>query len=214
VIDQRYPNINIEINKQSYDIIADLWKEARDQSFVSQLIIEWADRLPRSAKILDVGCGTAFPIGAYLADRGFEVIGIDVSARMLDYATALQLPLTTYVHVDFFDFETIQKFDGILAWDSFFHMPLSRQQEIYRKASHLLKEGGLLLFTHGDADNEHMNEMMGEQFYYGAMTYQNILREFKKSNLVSLEVHRDYKENGTDRSLIVLAKKNTSGQSA
>ena len=41
--------------------------------------------------MLDIGCGTGFPIDAYLSGQGFSVTGIDVSARMLEKARKLNL---------------------------------------------------------------------------------------------------------------------------
>ena len=43
----------------------------------------WLDRfaalLPPGASILDLGCGSAEPIGRYIAEQGFHLTGVDSS---------------------------------------------------------------------------------------------------------------------------------------
>lgn len=48
----------------------------------------WLDRflrrVPPGGTILDVGCGTGEPIARYLIERGFRVVGVDASPRMIE----------------------------------------------------------------------------------------------------------------------------------
>src|ERR687896_456143 len=45
-----------------------------------------ASLLPSGAAVLDLGCGAGVPVTRWLADRGFAVTGVDVSARQLELA--------------------------------------------------------------------------------------------------------------------------------
>ena len=71
--------MNALINKDSYNKIASDWAESRDKSFVSKLVTEFAGKVKPNGKILDIGCGTGYPLASYLAEKGYNVTGIDPS---------------------------------------------------------------------------------------------------------------------------------------
>lgn len=56
---------------------------------------DWLDRfvaeLPAGASILDVGCGSGWPIGAALLERGHQVTGVDASPSLIAHAQATLL---------------------------------------------------------------------------------------------------------------------------
>jgi 2-polyprenyl-3-methyl-5-hydroxy-6-metoxy-1,4-benzoquinol methylase len=195
------------VNKTSYDLIAKEWKTERDQSFVSALIVDWECRLPRYAQILDVGCGTGYPIAHYLVEKGHRVTGIDSSANMIAESVALSLSKASFIHIDFFDYDPDVKFDGIICWDSLFHMPRDKQPLIYQKLSSCLADQGLLLFTHGDQSGEHMGTMMGQSFYYSALDLETLTVVLEGNDLQIIKIHQNYIEKNTDRDLVVLAQK-------
>lgn len=195
------------INEQSYNKIANQWAEYRHRSFVSQLVIDFADKVITHGKILDIGCGTGYPLTHYLSEKGFSVTGIDVAENMIRIAQSLQIPHTQFSICDFFKFTTEEKFDGVLAWDSFWHFPKDRQAHIYIKAGHLLNAGGYLLFTHGDTDDEHTNPMMGESFYYSCLPKEVVCQILEDNGFEIIYAYKDYKERNTDRGLVILAKK-------
>lgn len=196
----------MNLNTFSYNIIAQQWAMSRNQSFVSRLIVEFADSLPSGAKIMEVGCGNGF-LTRYLSERGFTVTGIDAADEMIRLVSERKLPRTTLETIDFFDYMTQEKFDGILASDCFFHFPRSKQRGIYSRASDLLKSGGYLLFTHGDGDNEHTDEMMGENFYYSCLPKDEVMRLLEDASLEVIYAHTDFVERDADKALVALARK-------
>jgi 2-polyprenyl-3-methyl-5-hydroxy-6-metoxy-1,4-benzoquinol methylase len=195
------------INKKSYNTIAQQWAEHRHKSFVSQLVVDFSDKVKPKGKILDIGCGTGYPLAHYLSEKGFFVTGIDAAANMIEIAQSHSIAHAQFSVCDFFKFTTEEKFDGILAWDSFFHFPKDKQVHIYEKVGNLINPDGYLLFTHGDADGEHTNPMMGESFYYSALPKEIVCQILKDNGFEIIYVHKDYKERDTDRGLVVLAKK-------
>lgn len=134
-------------NKDSYNKIISSWIEARNNAIVNKPVIDFADYINPEGTILDIGCGTGLPIAKYLSDRNFSISGIDQSAKMIETAKSVGIKNTVFHICDFFDFESDEKFNGIIAWDSLFHFPKERQEEIYGKVYNLLVPGGYFLFT-------------------------------------------------------------------
>ena len=195
------------MNRESYNTIASQWAEFRDKSFVSQLIMDFSEKLKPGAKVLDIGCGTGKPVALFLAEKGHHVTGIDLSEKMIEIANNNMIRNADFQCTDFFDFETSKTFDGILAWDSFFHFPKSKQEMIYPKVAKLLNPGGYLLFTHGDIEDEHTSPMMGQEFYYSAIPKEKIADLLSENGLEIEFMIKDFIEKETDRGLVVLAKK-------
>ena len=198
----------MEVNRRSYDRISDLWGENRSKAPVNQCVVDFASRIKANGKVLDIGCGTGRPIAQYLAAQGFAVTGIDVSKNMLAKALALNLPKATFLLCDFFDYQPMEKYDGIVAFDSFFHFPLDRQAEIYRTVSAWMNNDAFLLFTHGNTEGEIEGTMYGETFYYSALGRAHVHALLLASGFAIVESIENYKEASTgERDLIVLAKK-------
>src|SRR5690606_7543385 len=127
--------------------------------------------------------------------------------RMLEIAKSNEIKNTQFLLSDFFNFDSNERFDGIIAWDSLFHFTKQRQNDIYDKVYRLLNPGGFFLFTHGKEENEHVDEMFGEQFYYSSLSKDFVLDlmsqigfelEYSIENFVEGRDHRDW---------VVLARK-------
>ena len=184
--------IDASVNRQSYDKIAAQWAESRNYSFVSQLVVDFAQLIKPGGNILD---------------QGFQLTGIDASPQMLASARQNIGNRATLLHTDFFDFKPSGLFDGILAFDSFFHFPKAKQQEIYPLLDRWLRPGGILLFTHGDKEGEISGEMFGEPFYYSCLNTGAVCDILKQLNFEILFLKEDYRERDTDRALVIMAKK-------
>src|ERR1051325_6821602 len=111
----------------------------RDRSRTLQEKV-WLDRfiplVRPSGVVLDIGCGMGMPIALYLLDSGFQVVGVDSSPTLIQFAAA-RFPDSEWVVADMRQLELGRTFDGILAWDSFFHLRQSDQRDMFpRFASH------------------------------------------------------------------------------
>jgi SAM-dependent methyltransferase len=72
---------------KSYDNIAEGFAKMRDsfntgQKYLDDLI----NHIPTQSHILDIGCGSGFPIANYLIEKNFQVTGIDGSEELLNIA--------------------------------------------------------------------------------------------------------------------------------
>ena len=197
----------MELNKTSYNQIADDWAKSRKNSFLSELIIDFTDKIKPEGKVLDIGCGTGYPIADYLANSGFEITGIDFSKSMLNKAIELHLPKSQFLLTDFFDFNPTGLFDGIIAFDSFFHFPFEGQRLIYPKVAKWLKPGGVLLFTHGLESSEIISEMFGKTFYYSSLDKDEVKTLLESNGLEIEKSMEKYVEKDMDRDWVVFCRK-------
>ncbi len=132
----------------------------------------WLDRFldlvtPRGL-VLDLGCGAGDPIAAYIMSRGFRVIGVDASHAMLEVARG-RYPDGDWRHGDMRTLALPERFDGILGWDSFFHLTRDEQRAVLpRLAAHLAQDGALML-TVGTHDGEVMGHVGGEPIYHASL---------------------------------------------
>ena len=86
----------------------------------------YLDRLlaltPPAPKILDLGCGTGLPVDKYLADRGADLTGIDISAKHVALAKG-NLPSASYREGDILHAVLPEgSFDGIVSFYAIFHI--------------------------------------------------------------------------------------------
>lgn len=151
-----------------YDFIADEW-HAAPRNFAARKYVEPVlNRLAPGAKVLDLGCGTGEPVAAYAAARGFQVVGVDESEKMLEIARRV-VPGAEFVRADMCEVSLAGVFAAAVAWDSVFHVGRARHREIFRKLHGLLDPGGLLLLSAGGSGHEGFtSEMYERTFFYSA----------------------------------------------
>ncbi len=94
----------------------------------------WLDRflnlLSPGGSILDLGCGSAEPIARYFIEKGYDVTGVDSSATLIAICKDRFADLNWLV-ADMRELNIPQHFDGILAWDSFFHLCPEDQRKMF-----------------------------------------------------------------------------------
>jgi 2-polyprenyl-3-methyl-5-hydroxy-6-metoxy-1,4-benzoquinol methylase len=149
---------------------AKAWVEARG----SELKIErlWLDRfctlLPNDARILDIGCGSGEPIARHLVDRGYAVTGIDSAADMIEMFRR-NLPEQEAHIADMRALALLRRFDGVLAWDSFFHLDYDDQRAMFAVFAHHAKAGAPLMFTSGPAHGQAIGTFAGEPLHHASL---------------------------------------------
>src|SRR5262249_45822260 len=79
--------------RASYDAVADEYTsriaaELQHTPFDRQLLDQFAERVRGLGLVADIGCGPGH-VGRYLHDRGIDVVGIDLSPRMIQCARRL-----------------------------------------------------------------------------------------------------------------------------
>ena len=192
----------------AYDAACNDWNALRKNCVINTCIAQFESLLDRGCRVLDIGCGTGFPVAKYFSDGGFRVTGMDVSEKMIEKANAQRLENAEFFVCDFMKFDASCKYGAAIAFDSLWHIPFVAQEKIYQKVSKLLECGGYFLFTHGRRESEMWGEMFGEKFYYSALGGEKLRRLLIDGGFDIIRYEEDYKEKTTgSRELLVVAKK-------
>lgn len=194
--------------EQAYDLISDDWKKFRNTTKINKCIVDFCNLITPNGNILDIGCGTGYPIDKYLVECNFFVTGIDLSKKMIDEAKKLQLVNATFIKQDILDFSTDKLYDGIIAFDSIWHIKKDNQIDAYKKIASLMKDGAYFLFTHGKLNSEIIGTMFNQKFYYSALNIDELKTIFSKIGLKIIFLAENYQEPSTgERDLLVIARK-------
>lgn len=108
---------------KKYDSIATGFAEMRNSFSTEQKYIDLLiSYLHARASILDVGCGSGFPIASYLINHGFQVTGVDSSKELLKIADE-KCPKMKTILGDIRNVEIEHQFDAVVEWWCLMHVP-------------------------------------------------------------------------------------------
>lgn len=135
------------------------WAALRGERLVEAVwLARFCALMPGGGAVLDIGCGAGVPLARDLARRGFDVTGIDAAPTMVALF-AHNLPGMPVHLADMRQLALGRRFDGLLAWDSLFHLSPEDQRPMFaRLAAHA-----------GPAEGCAMGELEGEALYHGSL---------------------------------------------
>ncbi|MBV8742138.1 MAG: class I SAM-dependent methyltransferase [Sinobacteraceae bacterium] len=143
---------------------------------------DWLDRflaqLAGRPAVLDIGCGSGDPIARYLVSAGCRMTGVDSSQGLLAMCKD-KFPAHRWLEGDMRTLCLGQKFDGILAWDSFFFLRPEDQRKMFGIFRDHSAPGGSLMFTSGTSHGVVIGEYRGEPLYHASLDpgeYRLLLR--------------------------------------
>ncbi len=142
----------------------------------------WHDRfignLRAGAEVLDLGCGSGRPVAAHMAERELRVTGVDSSPAMISLCRE-RLPGHEWIVADMRTLALGRRFDGILAWDSFFHLNHDDQRRMFAVFANHAFAGAVLMFNTGPAHGEAVGEYRGDPLYHASLSpaeYEELIR--------------------------------------
>jgi SAM-dependent methyltransferase len=134
--------------------------------------LAWLERfaalLPEGGRVLDIGCGTGEPIVRWLIGRGFKVTGVDSSTSMIALCRE-RFPAASWQVADMRELALGERFDGLIAWHSFFHLRPEDQRPMFGRFAAHAKAGAGLMFTSGPEQGEKIGEWRGEPLYHASL---------------------------------------------
>lgn len=164
------------------DIIGIYERRAREFDEIrSRVLFEraWLERfialLPGKAAVLDLGCGHAEPIAAWLIAQGFSVTGVDTAPTLLALCRQ-RFPGHAWIESDMRGLALERNFAGIVAWDSFFHLPHDDQRAMFDVFRRHAAPGAALMFTSGPEHGEAVGDHAGEALYHASLAPEEYRR--------------------------------------
>jgi SAM-dependent methyltransferase len=132
----------------------------------------WLDRfaalMQPGGTILDIGCGSGEPIAAYLIGCGFRLTGLDAAPTLIALCRRRLSDHEWHV-ADMRSLALGRSFDGMIAWDSFFHLGFDEQRGMFPRFRAHAAPGTVLLFTSGPAHGEAIGSFGGEALYHASL---------------------------------------------
>lgn len=143
----------------------------------------WLDRfltlVPPGGSVLDIGCGMGEPIARYIIESGRAVTGVDSSSGLIDLCM-MRFPAETWQVTDMRTLALGRHFDGLLAWDSSFHLAPDDQRGMFKIFADHATPRAALMFTSGPAQGEAIGTFEGEPLYHASLDpdeYRTLLRD-------------------------------------
>ena len=142
----------------------------------------WHDRfiaaLPRPANVLDLGCGSGSPVARHMVQSGLGVTGVESSPTLISLCRK-RLPDQKWLVQDMRLLRLSRQFDGVLAWDSFFHLEPGDQRRMFDVFARHATPSAILMFNSGPAHGEALGEYRGDPLYHASLSadeYRDLLR--------------------------------------
>lgn len=161
----------------TYEAVAPEWPAARSTALFERETLDAFVALAPGRRMLDLGCGSGVPIARALTAMGCTVTGVDGAAAMVALF-ADNLPDARAVHADMRRLALGERFDGILAFDSFFHLSPDDQRAMFAVFAAHATPGAALLFNTGPAEGVAYGTVAGRPVYHASLApdeYRDLL---------------------------------------
>jgi SAM-dependent methyltransferase len=133
----------------------------------------WHDRfiasLSGAASVLDLGCGSGSPVAQHMIEPGLRVTGVDSSPTLISLCRQ-RFPDQEWLVGDMRSLQLPRRFDGVLAWDSFFHLKPGDQQRMFNVFSRHAAPSAVLMFNSGTTHGEALGEYRGDPLYHASLS--------------------------------------------
>jgi SAM-dependent methyltransferase len=139
-----------EKTRRAYNTAAEKYhelyhNEMNEKAYDRALLDSFAAGLDADAAILDAGCGPSGHIGRYLFDKGFAVVGVDISDRCVELA-GRHNPGMTFHRGDIGDLPFPDgSFDGVISFYSIIDTPRKYVGSVFSEFFRVLRPGGSLI---------------------------------------------------------------------
>ena len=163
-------NADPESTREIYDDVASQYDADRSRAmFEARWLARFTACLPEGGHVLDLGCGTGEPIARWFLAEGFKVTGVDFSDAMLAIARD-RWPNGDWRVADMRNLDLGTEFDGLIAWNSFFHLTQDEQRACLPRLAAHVKPGGSLMVTVGWGAGETTGTVAGRTVFHASLS--------------------------------------------
>lgn len=189
------PEDVVGLNRGAWERVADQY-DRRGRVGVGALFGGFLSCLPAGGRVLDVGSGTGLPYAGALVEGGFDVVGVDVSSRMVELARG-HVPGACFVEMSMTEMEYEGEFDGVLAVYSMLLLDPPLFRDVAGRVVGALRGGGVFYLVlnepwgeGADVDGEAVVEIMGEAMYSRGYSVGEVRDVFLPLGLEEVGFHR------------------------
>ena len=149
----------------------------------------------KKGTLLDLGCGTG-KLSRLMADKGYDVIGVDLSTDMLEIAQENNDKEILYLKQDMCQLDLIEPVDGIYSACDSLNYILEEEalMNVFKKVNEFLKEKGLFIFD------------INTEYKYKELMADNIFAENREEGSFIWENYFDYEEEINEYDLTLYIK--------
>ena len=153
-----------------YERHASVWDADRRSSGWNDK--RWHDRfialLHEGSTVLDLGCGGGSPVATNLVTSGMQVTGVDSSPTLIALCRE-RLPEQEWIVADMRGLSLAGAFEGILAWDSLFHLNHNDQRAMFAVFAAHARQGTILMFNAGPRLGEAIGSYRSDPLYHASL---------------------------------------------
>jgi ubiquinone/menaquinone biosynthesis C-methylase UbiE len=172
---------------RAYDRVVDKYSDVYGNNPEYNYAIERFMQVVKKGKLLDIGCGNGLPTTKMMKTHGYDLVGVDVSKKMLE-AAKINVPKVDFIHDDIrkLDLEK-ESFDGIYALFTFNHFKKKELPKLVAKLYEALKYDGAILLSVAEGNFEGKSVILGEKVYWKEYTEEELKILFKDFDIHSIE---------------------------
>ncbi|MFX1412357.1 MAG: class I SAM-dependent methyltransferase [Promethearchaeota archaeon] len=205
----------ISLNKRAWNNLAERYEKI-GYGKINPLVELFCEKLPKNGYILDLGSGTGIPYVKFMVERGFKVLGIDISEKMIEIAQK-NVPQASFrqLSITLINFEN--EFDGVFSSYSMLLLDPPYFRDVAKRIVCSLKNKGLFYLSLNEprvkgvnVDNEIFIEIMGEKMYSRPYPEEEVLEIFKPLGMNLLKIYREVqssKEFGVEHMIAFIFEK-------
>jgi 2-polyprenyl-3-methyl-5-hydroxy-6-metoxy-1,4-benzoquinol methylase len=182
-----------DLVRRGYDAISHAYRDdegraASDSDEQTVRYESWTEELARllrpDARVLDLGCGAGVPAAKLLAERGFNVMGLDISGVQIERARRL-VPGARFEQADMVTWEhESASFDAVVSLYALIHVPLPDQRDLLRKIRRWLRPRGYLLAIVGAERWTGVEDYLGAEMFWDHADRETYLTWLSETGLV------------------------------
>ena len=190
--------------RQVYDDFAGFWgADFTLHDWGYKELVEFVKQVKKTGgrRVLDLGCGSGIQ-SKLLFDKGLEVVGLDLSPKMVNEAKK-RVPKAMFVVGDMTKMNFAQNsFDGVYARASLLHIPKKLIPEVLKSICKILTNDGIfyLALKEGEGEEEVEEEKYGKKVrrFFSFFTKDEIKNFLEESGFIIIS-HGRYKRSSASR---------------